>query len=88
MQHYIYIIRSLRDRKYYKGYSTNPRKRLDEHNLGKSRYTSNHGIWELVYIEILNTKKESLIKEKAIKKYSTSQIEFLLESEKNIIGKP
>jgi predicted GIY-YIG superfamily endonuclease len=41
-----------------------------------------------VYIEIQKTKKEALIKEKAIKKYSTSQIEFLLESEKNIIGKP
>jgi len=88
MEHYVYIIFSQNTSKYYRGYSTNPYKRLISHNKNESNYTKNKGPWELVYIELLETKKLALVREKALKKYSRKQIEELLGSSKNLLNKP
>ena len=82
---YIYIIYSEAFDKYYKGFSTNPKQRLIQHNLGESKFTSNFGPWELVHIEKYTTKKEALNREKKLKKYSKAQIIELAKSHLNII---
>ncbi len=38
----------------------------------------------MVYVEIFETKREALIREKALKKYSHQQIQRLIISPKNI----
>ena len=74
MPHYVYIIYSKTFDKYYKGSSHNPYQRLEVHNLGKSRWTSNFLPWEIVFIQSFATKKEALIRERKLKKYSKDQI--------------
>jgi putative endonuclease len=57
--HYVYILQSLTDQSFYIGYTTNPDGRLEEHNSGKSPYTSKKTPWIRVYLEPFTTKKRS-----------------------------
>lgn len=75
MSHYVYIIQSLADDSYYKGYSADPIKRVTQHNEGDCRYTSGKTPWKLVYVELCNSKSDALKREKALKKYSHVYIE-------------
>ena len=68
------------------GFSTNPKQRLIQHNLGESKFTSNFGPWKLVHVEIYTTKKDALIREKKLKKYSKAQIIELSNSQLNKIN--
>ncbi|MCW3122576.1 MAG: nuclease family protein [Flavipsychrobacter sp.] len=86
MKFYVYIIQSKVDRSYYKGFSEDPATRLSQHNNGSSTYTMAKIPWQLVYVEELRSKREALIREKALKKYSHSQIEKLLGLSKNIVN--
>ena len=85
MPHFVYIIYSSTHDKYYKGSSQNPYERLESHNLGKSRWTSNFLPWELVFIQKFNTKREALIRERKLKKYSKNQIMDLVNSHLNVM---
>jgi putative endonuclease len=62
--YYVYILKSLKDGTFYKGFTTDYLERFKEHNSGRTRYSSNKRPWELFYVEILSTKKEALIREK------------------------
>jgi len=69
MSFYVYIIYSPKYDKYYKGFTLNPQKRLEEHNDGLSRYTSNFRPWKLVFLEKFNDKTKALKRERGLKKY-------------------
>jgi putative endonuclease len=84
MPFYVYIIQSDKDQGFYKGFSEQPLVRLLQHNKGLCTYTSQKMPWKLIYIEKLLTKRDALIREKALKKYSRKQIEMLIASSKNI----
>ena len=83
----VYIIQSQADNSYYKGYSTDPLKRLEQHNNKESSYTSKKTPWRLVYIEIKDNKTDALRRERILKKYSHQQIEQLISSSKNQLKK-
>jgi putative endonuclease len=80
---YVYIIQSLVDESYYKGFTEDPKSRIAQHNSGLSSYTSRKMPWKYIYLELFDTKKEALIREKILKKYSHTQIEQLVMSLKN-----
>ena len=75
---YVYIIKSISSGIFYKGFSLNPLKRLEQHNLGESRYTAGKGPWELVYFEKFDNKRDALIREKQIKKYNHNYLNKLI----------
>ena len=85
MGYFVYIIHSSNNNLYYKGFTSNPEHRLNEHNEGFSRYTKNKGPWKLVYLEELPDKKSALIREKQIKRYNHSYIQKLIQMPKNIL---
>jgi len=87
MPHYVYIIESIQDSTFYKGYSADPLKRLQQHNQGNSPYTSGKMPWNLVYVEECITKTEALIRERNLKKAVRSRIQSLLVHPKNIVGR-
>ena len=64
MSFYVYIIQSLVDKSYYKGFTENLLNRLNQHNNGESKYTSTKLPWRFVYLEELESKKEGLIRER------------------------
>ena len=49
MKHFVYVIRSLKDNRLYKGMTTNLPLRIIEHNAGKNKSTKAYVPWELVY---------------------------------------
>ena len=85
MAYYVYIIESLKDGTFYKGFSENPLQRLEEHNRGESRYTSAKTPWKLVYVEVCATKSEALKREKKIKKFERRRLLEMISSNKNLV---
>ena len=75
--YWVYILKN-QEGIYYKGYTTNIEKRLEEHNTGLSRYTSNKGPWSIVYSKTFEDKKDALIEEKRIKRLNVKSIEKLI----------
>jgi len=59
---------------YYKGYTENLEKRINEHNSGESRYTSGKGPWKLVYSKSFSSKREALIEERRLKRLNAKSI--------------
>jgi putative endonuclease len=85
MSHYVYILQSEKDLSYYKGYTTDFRRRLIQHNDGESNYTSHKVPWKLMYVEELPTKTAALIREKNLKKATKERIEAIILSNKNLL---
>ncbi len=54
-----YILKSLKDNKFYYGSASHLQKRLDEHNHGKVRYTKGHMPWIIHYYEKFETRSEA-----------------------------
>ena len=82
---YVYIIESLMDGTFYKGFSTDYEKRLREHNDGESQYTSSKRPWKLVYVEIHETKTEALKRERRLKRQNRNYLEWLIQQDSNIL---
>ena len=51
MFRYVYVLLSLKDCKFYTGYSTNLKVRVKDHNLGKNASTKNRRPLKLIYFE-------------------------------------
>ena len=64
MPYYVYIIKSLKDQTYYKGFTENYIQRLAEHNAGLSQYTSHKILWQLFYVEEHQDKQSALVRQK------------------------
>ena len=78
-RHYVYILRCS-DNSLYTGYSTDPVRRLSEHNHGNrgAKYTRSRRPCTLVHIEVFNTKSEALKREYHIKQLSKRDKESLV----------
>jgi len=47
----VYVLKSLSSGKHYVGMAMNVENRFNEHNAGKSKFTSGHRPWKLIYSE-------------------------------------
>lgn len=65
--HYIYILKSAKDGKYYTGFSGDLRKRLKEHNSGNVQSTRSRRPLELIYYEAYKERVQALRREKFLK---------------------
>jgi putative endonuclease len=66
---FVYIIRSIKTKKYYVGCTNNIERRLQEHNSNKTFSLKNQGPFELIYKEEYSTLKEARKRERQIKSY-------------------
>jgi len=60
---YVYVLRSLKDGRFYYGSSETPEDRIKSHNAGKVRSTRSRRPLVLHYIEKSPTKKEAIQRE-------------------------
>lgn len=73
MECYCYILECA-DGTYYTGWSTDPNRRMDQHNKGKgARYTKTRRPVKLVYVEPQPNKISALKRERAIKALTRKQ---------------
>lgn len=78
---YVYIITSKTLDRRYTGITTDPNRRLREHNKNKrgAKYTKAGRPWELVYLEPVDSQSAALIREHQIKRMSKEQKLFLIK---------
>jgi putative endonuclease len=65
--YYVYVLRSLKDRNFYTGFTENLRKRLIAHNDGRVKATCNRIPFEIVYYEASRNKDDAIRREKYLK---------------------
>jgi putative endonuclease len=66
--HHVYIITSHSNaERYYIGFSSRPKGRLEEHNAGKNPSTAAFAPWSLAAIISLPTKQKALVFERYLK---------------------
>ena len=63
----VYILRSEVDGRYYVGMTEDARKRLAEHNKGKSKSTKWYRPWLMIELETYETRREARNREKYLK---------------------
>lgn len=69
MSHFVYILKSLKDNKYYIGETADVKARLAYHNSGRQRSTKNRTPFILIYQEEVENRTIALRREKQIKSY-------------------
>jgi len=67
MKYFVYILQSLKDKKFYIGYTNNLQKRLVYHNRGANRSTRNRVPFKLVYFEEYSIKSDATKREYFLK---------------------
>ena len=67
MSFYLYILKSINFEKTYIGHTNNLKRRLREHNSGKSEYTSKFKPWKVLYTEIFPSRDKAILREKYFK---------------------
>jgi len=69
MSYYVYMLKSLEEKTVtYVGYTSDIKKRIKLHNIGKGAKFTRGRKWKLIYKEKLNSKKEAISREYYIKK--------------------
>ncbi|MBF8437187.1 GIY-YIG nuclease family protein [Halanaerobiaceae bacterium Z-7014] len=70
---YVYILKCS-DNTLYTGYTTDPERRIEEHNAGiGAKYTRGRGPVELVYLEEFSDKSRAMQREYEIKQFSKNE---------------
>ena len=65
--YYVYALISLKDGKFYTGFTQDLRKRLAEHNEGITKSTDSRRPLELIYYEACGNRKDGLKREQYLK---------------------
>ena len=83
--HTVYIICNPQ-KIYYKGFTSDVLRRLDEHNSLIGKYTSEKGPWTLVFKHSFISKSDALKYERMLKRQNHKYLDWLIASEKNEIS--
>ena len=67
MMYYVYILKSLKDKRLYIGYTSNLKLRHKEHCDGMVKSTANRRPLELIYYEAYKNEKDARNREKYLK---------------------
>jgi putative endonuclease len=77
--HYVYILRCA-DGTLYTGYTTDPERRLDEHNAGEgAKYTRGRIPVEQVHLETFDSQRAAMQREYAVKQLPRAKKKQLAE---------
>lgn len=64
---YTYLLQSFKDRKWYTGFSSDLRKRFNQHNVNEVVSTKNRGPFQLIYYEVCLNEQDARAREKYLK---------------------
>jgi len=65
--YYTYLLKSKTDGGWYTGYTNDLRKRLKEHNAGRTKSTKHRGPFDLIYYEACLNEEDAKAREKYLK---------------------
>ena len=79
MTHYAYLLRCA-DGTFYAGYTTDPERRVDEHNAGEgARYTRGRTPVELVHVEPFESRSAAMSREYELKQLRRAEKATLVD---------
>ncbi|MBI2095006.1 MAG: GIY-YIG nuclease family protein [Candidatus Omnitrophica bacterium] len=67
MDYYVYVLKSMKNNRFYTGSTQNLEKRLMEHQTGQSKATRYVRPFKLLFFETYPTRSEAVRREKALK---------------------
>ncbi|OGE81691.1 MAG: hypothetical protein A3H72_03905 [Candidatus Doudnabacteria bacterium RIFCSPLOWO2_02_FULL_48_8] len=74
----IYVIQNSGTKELYFGFTSNLKRRLEEHNSGKNISTKrNTGKWMIIYAEAYRDKSDAMNREKRLKHHGSGKHELL-----------
>lgn len=65
--HYVYMLKSRKNSKWYTGFTSDLRKRFNQHNSGHIGYTNNRGPFDLIYYEACQNEEDAKARELYLK---------------------
>jgi len=74
MSHFVYILQSEDNDRYYVGRSKTPEKRLKHHNTTSTGFTARYRPWELVFTEEFPTMDDAIATEQMIKDWKSRKM--------------
>jgi putative endonuclease len=82
---YVYVLLSLKDKKFYTGITSDLRRRLEEHNTGKCFSTAPRRPFKIIYYEAYIYRQDAESREKYLKtnigrRTLKKQLKYLIES--------
>jgi putative endonuclease len=83
METYTVYIISNPENIYYKGYTCDVGRRLEEHNSPLGKYTSHRGPWVLKFVKNFSSRTEALKYEAMLKRQNHRYLDWLISSDKN-----
>ncbi|MBA3047453.1 GIY-YIG nuclease family protein [Patescibacteria group bacterium] len=84
--YYVYILKSLKDKKLYIGFTSDLNKRFKEHIEGKVESTKNRRPLVLVYYEAYKTKEDAIERERQLKYFGKAYSQLKRKIRKSIIN--
>jgi putative endonuclease len=83
--YYVYVLQSEVDKSWYIGFTSDIKRRIIEHNSGKTITTSKKKPYKLIYCEAALNKEDAIAREKYIKsgmgrKYLKNRLKFQLKN--------
>ena len=84
--YYVYLLKSLKDKKLYIGYSNDLKKRLEKHREGKVKSTKYRRPLVLVYYEAYKSEEDAKEREKQLKHFGKSYSQLKRKIRKSIKG--
>lgn len=79
--YYVYILKSKKNNKLYKGYTNDLKRRIKEHNCGKNSFARDNGPWILIYYEAFISKEDAMQEETFLKSgKGRERLSFLLKN--------
>ena len=86
--YYVYVIESLKDNKFYTGFTDNLKRRIKEHNNKEEPSTKSRAPFKLIYFEGCLSKEDAITREKNLKsgtgkRYLKSRLKHYLKVEGN-----
>jgi len=86
--YYVYVLKSLKDKKIYTGYSSDLKRRFLQHQLGLIKSTKNRRPLKLIYYEAFLDKKDAQNREKYLKSGGKAKIGLKLQIKNSLESNP
>jgi putative endonuclease len=74
---YVYLLQNETTKEIYIGRTKDLKRRLKEHNRGRSKFTKRKGKWKLIYVEAYSNEKDAVRREKRLKYHGRAKQELL-----------
>ena len=70
---YVYLLLEVQSKNIYIGYTSNLKRRIAEHQIGKACRTTAKGNWQLVYYEAFFAKEDAMMRERKLKHHGMTK---------------